>query len=373
MSNSRGYLKAHFTFPAEYSGTVTANFKAIQNSAWVKEAMTVDRVTGICDVPVDMIRPCKLYIWLSSTDTNMHIPTNIEIVEIGASGEADEVVNLPDPTINQYEETVRMYNEIMTHGGTSGGGSAVTDSDINGNIVINGIETNVYTHPVGTNPHGTTKEDVSLGNVDNTSDLNKPISNATQTALNIKADLDVNGKVLSSQLPSYVDDVIEGTLATFPTTGESGKIYVDVATNISYRWSGSVYVEISPSIALGETASTAYRGDRGKTAYDHSQTTGNPHGTTKANIGLGSVDNTSDLDKPISTAGLAALNTKLGTSNIKSGSNVTVSVSGNDVTINAVGFNNQRTSTPLLLWAGTQAQYTALGTYDSNTVYLISG
>ena len=63
-------------------------------------------------------------------------------------------------------------------------------------------------------------------------------------------------------------------------------------------------------LALGETSSTAYRGDRGKIAYDHSQTTGNPHGTTKNDIGLGNVDNTSDLNKPISTATQTALDLK---------------------------------------------------------------
>lgn len=86
-----------------------------------------------------------------------------------------------------------------------------------------------------------------------------------------KADL-VDGMVPASQLPSYVDDVLEYTaLAAFPTTGESGKIYIDQTTNKTYRWSGSAYVEISASLALGETASTAYRGDRGATAYNHSQ------------------------------------------------------------------------------------------------------
>ena len=64
-------------------------------------------------------------------------------------------------------------------------------------------------------------------------------------------------------------------------------------------------------LTLGETSSTAYRGDRGKIAYDHSQTIGNPHGTTKNDIGLGNVDNTSDLNKPISTATQQALNNKL--------------------------------------------------------------
>ena len=67
---------------------------------------------------------------------------------------------------------------------------------------------------------------------------------------------------------------------------------------------------MSSNLALGETESTAYRGDRGKTAYDHSQATGNPHGTTKSDIGLGNVDNTSDLNKPISTATQTALNNK---------------------------------------------------------------
>lgn len=84
------------------------------------------------------------------------------------------------------------------------------------------------------------------------------------------AELDENGKVPSSQLPSYVDDVLEFTnRSAFPLTGESGKIYVDLSTNLPYRWSGSTYIEVSQSLALGETESSAYRGDRGKQAYDH--------------------------------------------------------------------------------------------------------
>lgn len=209
------------------------------------------------------------------------------------------------------------------------------------------------------NPHEVTKSQVGLGNVDNTSDLDKPISTAAQTALNGKVDavtgkglstndftdtlkskldgiesgaevnvqsdwnqttdtaddyiknkpsipqtaadvgaiattakgsangvaeLDSNGKVPSSQLPSYVDDVIEGyyynskfykeSTHTTEITGETGKIYIDLSgTNKTYRWSGSGYTEISESLALGETSSTAYRGDRGKTAYSHATET----------------------------------------------------------------------------------------------------
>jgi len=99
------------------------------------------------------------------------------------------------------------------------------------------------------------------------------------------AELDTTGKVPQSQLPSFVDDVVEyASLSNFPATGESGKIYIAIDTNITYRWGGSTYVPIGSDLALGETASTAYRGDRGKVAYDHSQTQGNPHNTTIAQI-----------------------------------------------------------------------------------------
>lgn len=79
------------------------------------------------------------------------------------------------------------------------------------------------------------------------------------------ANLSNNGKVPASQLPSYVDDVEEyGSLLSFPKQGEEGKIYVAKDTNLTYRWSGSTYVEVGQSIALGETSETAYPGDKGK-------------------------------------------------------------------------------------------------------------
>lgn len=78
------------------------------------------------------------------------------------------------------------------------------------------------------------------------------------------ATLDSNGTVPSSQLPSYVDDVLEYTSQSeFPTTGETGKIYVDTTANTTYRWSGTTYVAIGSSLAIGETSSTAYAGDKG--------------------------------------------------------------------------------------------------------------
>lgn len=146
---------------------------------------------------------------------------------------------------------------------------------------------------------------------------NKPLtSDITLTAADVQAipasakgtangvaSLDEGGKVPAAQLPSYVDDVLEGYLHTdgkfykeeahtTVITGEAGKIYVDLKTGKTYRWSSTTFVEISASLALGETSSTAYPGDKGKAAYDHAQLkTGNPHGTTKTDIGLGNVTN----------------------------------------------------------------------------------
>lgn len=142
------------------------------------------------------------------------------------------------------------------------------------------------------NPHSTTKAQVGLGNVDNTSDIDKPVSTAqaasidaarlqaqnfaiqranhtgTQPASTISdfataadariqaqkaqpnglATLDGNGLVPSSQLPSFVDDVLEfSNLAAFPGVGETGKIYVALDTSRQYRWSGTVYTQLLAS------------------------------------------------------------------------------------------------------------------------------
>lgn len=111
------------------------------------------------------------------------------------------------------------------------------------------------------NPHSVNKSQVGLGNVSNDaqvkrSEMGKPLGVAT---------LDGLGRVPSAQLPSYVDDVLEyDTKDEFPKYGETGKIYVSTDTNLTYRWTGTQYTEISTSIALGETDSTAYPGNKGK-------------------------------------------------------------------------------------------------------------
>jgi len=156
----------------------------------------------------------------------------------------------------------------------------------------NAIEASVSEHTGNTaNPHGVTKEQLGLANVENKSSMQirseitkenvtnalgyTPIDESRIGAANGVASLDAGGRIPASQIPGGFDNIDEyDSLADFPETGEEGKIYVARDTNLTYRWTGTQYVEISPSLALGETATTAYRGDRGKAAYEHSQVSG---------------------------------------------------------------------------------------------------
>lgn len=133
-----------------------------------------------------------------------------------------------------------------------------------------------------------------------TAALGKKLETSLKGAKSGLAELDANGKVPAAQLPSYVDDVIEAYksgadfyedsahTASKKITGETGKIYVDLHTNVTYRWSGTAYVEISASLALGTTSSTAFAGDKGQVAYTHSQST---HARTDATATAASTTN----------------------------------------------------------------------------------
>lgn len=115
------------------------------------------------------------------------------------------------------------------------------------------------------NPHEVTKEQVGLGNLTN----DVQVKRSEMGVANGVATLNESGQVPSSQLPSYVDDVLEyATFSSLPEAGETGKIYITLDDNLTYRWSGTQYVEVSKSLALGETSSTAFPGDRGKTVED---------------------------------------------------------------------------------------------------------
>ena len=106
-----------------------------------------------------------------------------------------------------------------------------------------------------------------IPNIESTA--NAAIPNSEKGVANGVAQLDATGKVPSTQLPAYVDDVIEvANYEALPNPGESGKIYITLDDNLEYRWGGTAYAQISKSLALGETATTAYAGDKGKKNAD---------------------------------------------------------------------------------------------------------
>lgn len=173
----------------------------------------------------------------------------------------------------------------------------------------------------------------------------------------------ISGTISAANLPSYVDDVLEyASLSKFPTAGESGKIYTALDTNKIYRWSGSAYVVISETVALGTTHSSAGYGDESRAAYNHStKTSGNPHHVTKTDVGLGNVDNTADSEKSVKyatsagSAGSVAWSNVSGRPTIPSVGNGTVTIKQNGATKGTFTLN--------------QAGNATIALTDDNTVY----
>jgi hypothetical protein len=153
----------------------------------------------------------------------------------------------------------------------------------------------ITTREVGATAKGTPLSNAEIDNnfINLNADIATRVPASEKGAVNGVATLDDAGKVPATQLPSYVDDVLEyANLAAFPATGETGKIYVALDTNKTYRWSGSAYIFITS----GAVDSVA-----GKTGVVT---------LNSADVGLANVDNTSDANKPVSTATQTALNTK---------------------------------------------------------------
>ena len=163
-------------------------------------------------------------------------------------------------------------SQLYANGSITVDGTTITYSD-------NDMYVTPQSEPIYPVPNATNGNFVSLTSNGNISDSGHKHSDyvtvSQKGASNGVAELDNEGKIITSQLPGSVDEIKEcDSRSAFPQQGEADKIYVAKDTNLTYRWSGSDYVEISPSLALGETSSTAYRGDRGKTAYDHASAKG---------------------------------------------------------------------------------------------------
>lgn len=171
----------------------------------------------------------------------------------------------------------------------------------------------------------------------------------TDELLDGKADL-IDGKVPAAQLPSYVDDVLEySSTSSFPVTGESGKIYVATDTNKTYRWGGSAYVEISESLALGETASTAYAGNKGKANAD----------AISAIKDGANIDSFADVETALANIPQVTVDQTYSASstNAQSGTAVAQAVSGK---ISATDYATQTTGGTIKAWTTTDGSDTIL-------------
>ena len=272
------------------------------------------------------------------------------------------------------------------------GNSAIVETDATGKFITTSKNT-AYNKHFGTLNGEVARGDASYLKADTYTKteadnlLNLKQNTSEKGHVNGYASLDGAGKVPASQLPSFVDDVVEyADVASFPTTGETGKVYVALDTNLTYRWSGSVYVKlndvdltnyfnkvsdttdnitegtkkfttqadidklagIEPNATADQTASeikTLYESNSDTNAFTDaektklSQQSGTNTGDettlsiqtkrplktvkgqslegsgnidlTKSDVGLANVDNTSDADKPVSTAQQTALDAKL--------------------------------------------------------------
>lgn len=350
-----------------------------------------------------------------------------------------------------------------------------------------------------TNPHNVTKAQVGLGNVDNTADSDKPVSTATQNALDLKQDNLTNSQLaavnsgidservdqigintaaiaseiadregadtllqnqitalsnnkqdnltstqleavnsginstkvaaiatntsdiaaINAKIPSeassnnkladktYVNDAVNSVAAYYVTSNAQGESFATKAALLAGPWyyDGSLRTPTTNDYALvaadethdGESARYTYTGsqwayqyiintttftqdqlnaiDSGITAakvssYDsHIINTSNPHSVTKSQVGLGNVDNTSDLSKPISTATQSALNA-LDAAKASNADNATIIDNG--ATISTVAVKEQRANAVIKKWVGTKAQYDAIVTKDANTTYIVT-
>lgn len=168
--------------------------------------------------------------------------SGIEKQLIGSAADIVEIDSIEGLEATNVQEALEELKDIADTGGVTGVKGSAETSYRKGNVNI-------------------TATNIGLGNVTNDAQVKRSEMGKASGV----ATLGTDGKVPSSQLPSYVDDVLEYDKKTsFPTTGSAGIIYIAKDTNITYRWSGSAYVEISSSLALGETSSTAYAGDKGK-------------------------------------------------------------------------------------------------------------
>ena len=251
-----------------------------------------------------------------------------DITGSGTGSFATTLANITDSGVGTFKKITTNTKGLVT------GTATVAQSDITGLLGAGSISNTMLANSAVANLSGTNSGDQTTisgnagtattlatarningvsfnGSADitiNAVDSTDRVASSLVGAANGVAPLGSDSRISSTYLPSYVDDVLEYTnLAGFPVTGETGKIYIALDTNRPYRWSGSTYVLITSGGAVDSVA--------GRTGVVT---------LTSTDVGLANVNNTSDANKPISTATQTALNLKAPLASPSFTSNVTL-------------------------------------------------
>ena len=362
---------------------ITDAIKAIQTTLSVNDA-AYDTLQKI----VDKLKVAETKLATIETDADVNVQSDWN--ETDNTNDAF-INNKPTLGTASSKNVGTAIGDVQENGAILGNSQTV-ETDATGKFITDAKNT-AYNANFGTGNTDVARGDASYLKADTYTQTEANALLATKEATANKgvangyASLNGSGQVPASQLPSYVDDVEEySNLASFPTTGEAGKIYIALDTNLTYRWGGSTYVKlndvdltnyfnkttdttdditagtakfttqadidklagIEDNATADQTPSeikTAYESNADTNAFTDSEKTNlsNQSGTntgdetlttiqtkrplktiesqslegagnidlTKADVGLANVNNTSDADKPVSTAQQTALNTKL--------------------------------------------------------------
>ncbi len=221
-------IREHGEFANSASYIVTST---TDNTSWVSVAVTHVASTSFSGANADLgVTSLVAPIPQDTSDLE-----NSSTVDGGAGTATDALNTLDSDKLQNGDNVSALVNDVPYLSSVTGG-----DHTTLANIGTNS-HTQLDSHVADSTIHFTA---ASLNLGDKEDKANKSVANGY-------AALDGAGHVPASQLPSYVDDVLEfADLASFPVTGETGKIYVAIDTNLTYRWSGSVYVELTDTTAV---------------------------------------------------------------------------------------------------------------------------